>query len=110
MSSQTSPISRNTSKSVVRRSGLFLLIDRTVYLIRRVPQGDGNQARAYRLRKADGTLYDLAESPRGPSCDCPDFIYRREGNDPAGCKHIQAMVDSGLLTVSVPSDQNFPAR
>jgi len=53
--------------------------------------------RAYRLIKADGGVYDLSESRYGPSCDCPDYIFRRDGLDPAGCKHVKALVRHGLI-------------
>ncbi len=53
--------------------------------------------RAYRLIKDDGSAYDLAETRHGPSCDCPDYIFRRDGLDPAGCKHVQALVRHGLI-------------
>lgn len=53
--------------------------------------------RAYRLSKADGTDYDVAQTVHGLTCDCPDFIFRRDGLDPEGCKHIKAMVTYGLL-------------
>jgi hypothetical protein len=60
---------------------------------------DGVEAtRLYRLRKA-GTpaRYVVAETPDGPVCDCPDYTFHREGIDPAGCKHIKAMVAVGLI-------------
>ncbi len=53
--------------------------------------------KAYRLSKADGTDYDVALTDHGLTCDCPDFIFRRDGIDPEGCKHIKAMVTYGLL-------------
>ncbi len=53
--------------------------------------------KAYRLTKTDGTAYDAALTVHGLTCDCPDFIFRRDGIDPEGCKHIKAMVAFGLL-------------
>jgi hypothetical protein len=53
--------------------------------------------KAYRLSKPDGTAYDVALTGFGLTCDCPDFIFRRDGIDPDGCKHIKAMVAYGLL-------------
>ena len=35
-------------------------------------------------------VYDL-ESIHCISCTCGDFIYRREGRDPRGCKHMIGM-------------------
>jgi hypothetical protein len=61
-------------------------------------QAEGSAAlKAYRLTKADGTAYDAALTVHGLTCDCPDFIFRRDGIDPEGCKHIKAMVAFGLL-------------
>src|SRR5689334_7450639 len=58
------------------------------------PNAPGASAvlKAYRLKKADGTAYDVALTDFGLTCDCPDFLFRRDGIDPAGCKHIKAMV------------------
>jgi hypothetical protein len=53
--------------------------------------------RAFQLTKPDGGSYDVAQSHHGPICDCPDFIYRRDGLDPAGCKHVRALVACGLI-------------
>ena len=53
--------------------------------------------KAYRLSKADGTAYDVAQTAYGLTCDCPDFIFHRDGIDPEGCKHIKALVTYGLL-------------
>ncbi len=61
-------------------------------------RADGSAAlKAYRLTKTDGTGYDAALTVHGLTCDCPDFIFRRDGIDPEGCKHIKAMVAFGLL-------------
>jgi hypothetical protein len=78
-------------------SRLVLTIDRTAYVIFRLPRALDPSRRAYRLIKADGVVYDLAESRHGPSCDCPDYIFRRDGLDPAGCKHVRALVRHGLI-------------
>ena len=47
--------------------------------------------RAFRLRKEDGTVYHIAVTEHGPTCDCPDWTFHRDGIDPAGCKHIKAL-------------------
>jgi hypothetical protein len=41
----------------------------------------------YQLRKADGTIYDLAADLS--SCDCPDATFHPER--PGGCKHQKAL-------------------
>jgi hypothetical protein len=57
----------------------------------------GPARRAWRLRKADGTAYDVAEMPRGATCDCGDQAFRHEGLDALGCKHIRALRALGLI-------------
>ena len=61
------------------------------------PGGAYAVMKAYRLSKPDGTAYDVARTNHGLTCDCPDFIFHRDGLDPDGCKHIKAMVAYGLL-------------
>jgi hypothetical protein len=80
-----------------RLSHLFLTIRDTVYLVDRIACDPSTETRAFRLSKRDGTLYDVAETIFGPECDCPDFVYRRDGLDPDGCKHVRALVDHGLI-------------
>lgn len=75
-----------------RVSHLFLLINETLYGVQPL-----ESERAFRLNKSDGTLYDVAQTPHGARCDCPDFIFRRDGLDPSGCKHVQALAAQGLI-------------
>jgi len=87
---------------VRRRQGVAAsaraLIDRTDSVVTPLACGPGVDARrAYRLIKGDGSAYDLAETEHGPQCDCPDSIFRRDGLDPDGCKHVQALVRLGLI-------------
>ena len=53
--------------------------------------------RAFRLLKADGTVYDVVQTRHGAECDCPDFLFRRDGLDPEGCKHVRALVSVGMI-------------
>ena len=76
---------------------LDLTIGRTTYAIEPLADSPRPGTRAYRLVKRDGTIYDVASTDFGPTCDCPDYIFRRDGLDPAGCKHVKAMVGSGLI-------------
>jgi hypothetical protein len=87
------------SKAAGRKgpSCLLLIIDQTIYFVRSLHCDAALALRAFRLHKADGTLYDVAQTRYGPQCDCPDFIFRRDGIDPAGCKHVKALVAQGLL-------------
>src|SRR5688572_32441367 len=77
---------------------LTLTINGQSYTIRPIPSDAfGAVGRAFRLRKSDGTTYDVAETVHGPTCDCGDFTFRRDGIDPAGCKHIRALSVFTLL-------------
>jgi hypothetical protein len=79
------------------QSSLVLVINQTFYRVRALHGESGAEDRAFRLNKADGTLYDVAQTRYGPRCDCPDFVFRRDGIDPAGCKHVRALVAEGLI-------------
>ncbi|HEV3256991.1 MAG TPA: SWIM zinc finger family protein [Gemmataceae bacterium] len=55
------------------------------------------RGKAVRLRKADGTAYDVAVTERGHECSCPDWIFNRDGKDRKGCKHVAALRACRLL-------------
>ncbi|WP_435020356.1 hypothetical protein TA3x_001785 [Tundrisphaera sp. TA3] len=78
------------------RARLTLTINNINYDVRPIPPGDGSISRAFRLSR-DGNIYDVAQTVHGPTCDCPDFIFRRDGLDPEGCLHIRAMIAVGIL-------------
>ena len=80
-----------------RSSHLYLLIQRTLYAVSPLECHPSIAAKAFRLSKPDGTLYDVAQTQHGHRCDCPDFIFRRDGLDPSGCKHVKALIHQGLL-------------
>lgn len=79
---------------------LSLFINGTAYHILPLPADKPTTIKAFRLRKFDGTEYDVAQNFRGMTCDCPDFTFNSEGIDPEGCKHIKALVSCGLLDVN----------
>lgn len=95
----TAPAPRSGSSSLPkgRSFQLYLTIDGAAYLVRPVLADPCLARRAFALTKPDGTNYDVVQSHHGPTCDCPDFIYRRDGLDPAGCKHVRALVSCGLI-------------
>ena len=80
-----------------RSSHLYLRIQRTLYVVSPLECDPSIAAKAFRLSKPDGTLYDVAQTHHGHRCDCPDFIFRRDGLDPSGCKHVKALIHQGLL-------------
>lgn len=89
-----------TPAPAVRPVQLVMTIDRTPYTVRPLVPDAPVARRAFRLVKPDGTLYDVAQTRWGLECDCPDFIFRRDGLDPAGCKHVRALVACGLIEPS----------
>ena len=94
------PRSRSVRKPARTPHGLArltLVINGAAYNVRPVQTDADAALKAYRLRKSDGTAYHVALTVHGLTCDCPDFTFNRDGIDPAGCKHIKAMVAVGLL-------------
>jgi len=53
--------------------------------------------RAWRLGRPDGTSYVVADTACGPTCDCGDFVWRHDGRDATGCKHVRALRALGLI-------------
>jgi hypothetical protein len=96
MKTNTLPRTRKRAKSS-SSSRLVLTIGETFYSVIRLPHAPDEGRRAYRLVKADGAAYDLAETRYGPECDCPDYIFRRDGLDPGGCKHVKALIRHGMI-------------
>ena len=78
------------------RCRLTLTINGRHYAVRPIASQADDVSRAFRLSRK-GDVYDVALTVHGPTCDCPDFIFRRDGIDPAGCKHVKALVAQGLL-------------
>lgn len=82
------------------REPLILTIGQAHYLMTHV-KGDW-----WLLEKPDGTAYQVgSDALCGPSCTCPDYRYRREGNEQGGCKHIKSLTELGIipsLTLEAP--------
>jgi hypothetical protein len=77
---------------------LTIQINDTAYAV--IPNRGASElvSRAFRLKKGDGTIYDVAATAHGPTCDCPDYLFNRQDKDVNGCKHIKAMKACGLLS------------
>ena len=78
------------------RCRLTLTINGLHYAVRPITSQADDVSRAFRLSRK-GDVYDVALTLHGPVCDCPDFIFRRDGRDPRGCLHVRAMSAVGLL-------------
>jgi hypothetical protein len=92
--SEKRKVTRRATPIVTR---LDLTIGRTTYAIEPLAETLLAGSRAFRLIKNDGTTYDVAPTLYGPQCDCPDYLFRRDGLDPSGCKHIKALVGWGMI-------------
>src|SRR5512143_9607 len=101
MSTTFSPSSRATSaREPHGRCRLILQVNGRHYTVRPTPVAGPSFGitRAYRLLRIDsGDIYDVAVHRDGHrECTCPDHVFRREGIDPAGCKHARALAALGL--------------
>jgi hypothetical protein len=81
------------------------------YKFEGVPRDPGADIeRLYRLTRLDdpSKIYYVAQHHDHASCDCPDYIFRREGRDPGGCKHVRALAWLGIVwtpeTIAVALD------
>ena len=82
------------------RCRLTLSINGINFSVRPIRSEDDQIHRAFRLRRKpfhSDVIFDVAETVHGATCDCPDFVFRRDGLDPRGCLHIRAMRAVGLL-------------
>jgi len=82
------------------RCRLTLTVNGVSFTVRPNRSEDDQVHRAFRLRRlplSSGIVFDVAETVHGAVCDCPDFVFRRDGLDPRGCLHIRAMRAVGLL-------------
>lgn len=67
----------------------------TVYRVDKLNPNPEIGSPALRLTQADGKSYDLIRGPFGWTCECPDYLNRREGKvdtdgKPLRCKHLKA--------------------
>jgi hypothetical protein len=60
---------------------LSVTIRGTHYTARLIRADSSDVVRAWRLRKANGTTHDFADTLDGATCDCGDFVFRHEWQD-----------------------------
>jgi hypothetical protein len=78
------------------RCSLTLKINGVPYRVRKLDPEFGRH-RAFRLTKRDGDFHDVIDGLYGAECTCGDFVFRRDGLDPTGCKHVKACRACGLI-------------
>ncbi len=92
-----------TVKPAHGTAALFLNVNGTTYRLRFIESHEEIGRPAWKLTKLDkdgattDTAYEILLTPHGPNCNCPDFVYRRDGRDPGLCKHCRSLVAVGLL-------------
>jgi len=67
------------------RCRLTLTINGVHFSVRPIQSEYDQIHRAFRLRRKpfrSGVIFDVAETVHGAVCDCPDFVFRRDGLDP----------------------------
>lgn len=100
-----------TSKSRTRKAPapdtcrLTVTIRGESYTVRPVRAESSEVCRIWRLRKPDGTAYNVVETIHGAGCDCGDQTFRHEGRDQTGCKHIRAL---RALSLIEPDSEDGP--
>jgi hypothetical protein len=90
MATRTKPKPADTCRLTVHIRGV-------AYSVRPVNPESDDVIRAWRLRRADGTSYVVAETADGATCECGDQVWRHEGLDRVGCKHVRALRALGLI-------------
>src|SRR4051794_37183161 len=81
-----------------------LVIRDVEYHVERLDALAADITHAFRLTKqaGAGNVYDVHHDEHGSHCDCPDFVYKRDGLDPSGCKHVKALRAFRLLPAIPP--------
>jgi hypothetical protein len=92
----TKKTSKSDPKAPTGLCGLTLRINSEPYKVRPLPAEFGG-LKAFRLTKTDGTFHDVSRGAYGMECTSGDFVWRRDGIDPEGCKHIRSVRACGLL-------------
>jgi hypothetical protein len=81
------------------------MIRREAYSVRPIRPETSDVCRAWRLRKVDGTTYTVADTIDGTTCDCGDQVWRHEGKDATGCKHVRSL---RALSLVEPDGEDGP--
>jgi hypothetical protein len=78
------------------RTGLSIQIRETWYRVVRLRVQDPDVTKCLRLRKPDGTTYDVHTDQHGAHCTCGDGTFRKEGTAEL-CKHAKALRAWGVI-------------
>ena len=88
---------------------LLLRINETDYTVKLVPCEGGAQKCYELVKRYDARnpmdKYHVSQHAHGCECTCADFVMRRNHADPAGCKHIKALVTFAMIVnITPPAD------
>jgi hypothetical protein len=85
-----------------------LVINTTSYMVEELL--DALCLVGYRLKKHDGTTYDIDIGQSPWACECGDYQYRRANRDAKGCKHVAALRAALAAIGALPQEpQRVPA-
>lgn len=91
---------RPHSSNQAGKCRLTLTINGVHFSVRPIKTEDAVVKRAFWLRKQplkSDVIFAVGETVHGAICDCPDFVFRRDGLDRRGCLHVRAMKAVGPL-------------
>jgi hypothetical protein len=84
-------------KRVFRNGSRFEAVKWTRYKVSHLEPNPEIGSPAVRLTQSDGSSYDLIRTVHGWTCECPDFVNRRERKG-LKCKHLKAVLKAGVLS------------
>jgi hypothetical protein len=100
---RTATLPKNTDRPIkpapkptTGKCGLTLSINGQRYKVRPLPADFGG-IKAFRITKEDGDFHDISRHVHGVECTCANFIWRRDGIDERGCKHVRSFKALGLI-------------
>lgn len=79
---------------------LILKIGSKYYRLEKIAGTVGVKS-AWRLTKPDGESYTVSLGKHGPTCECWDWIQRKQNTPDPRCKHIRAVEQVGLMETNL---------
>ena len=118
MTATRRPVNRKPVRPAHGTCRLVLVINGVHYTLRRIPTDPSAALRAWRLRRRPtGRTTTSAMTEHGPVCDCPDFVFHRDGLDPAGLQarqgagrhRVDGLTDHEMTLALLPESIRLPS-
>ena len=100
--SENSAVAKKKGKRVAYSVACTLHLSGSDYQVQLLPPSS-EYDKAYRLNKVNAqkpTGYNVIQIGGEIICECSDFKFRQEGLNNKGCKHMRALIDMGMLSMS----------